>query len=109
MGAASLASLVSRPVAAAPSAKLGEARVISHLAHRYHGWPTSYAGSDASASPLLIRSQAMLAQIRVGAVDEVLLAVRDFEQARIEIGAETDLEQFHDQQQLEPVRFVILA
>ena len=30
----------SRAHAAAPAATIGETRVISHLKHRYHGWPT---------------------------------------------------------------------
>ncbi|MDA1049395.1 MAG: sialidase family protein [Planctomycetota bacterium] len=40
IGAASLAAAVSRPAHATPTATLDEARVISHLTHRYHGWPT---------------------------------------------------------------------
>ncbi|MCA9221169.1 MAG: exo-alpha-sialidase [Planctomycetales bacterium] len=31
---------VPRRALAAPQAKIGETRVISHLPHRYHGWPT---------------------------------------------------------------------
>ncbi|MBC8350651.1 MAG: exo-alpha-sialidase [Planctomycetes bacterium] len=40
LGAASLASATSRSARADPTAKVNEARVISHLKHRYHGWPT---------------------------------------------------------------------
>ena len=31
---------LSRRAQAAPRATVGEKKVISHLAHRYHGWPT---------------------------------------------------------------------
>jgi sialidase-1 len=40
VGAASLASIVTRDAQAASSAIVHEPRVISHLKHRYHGWPT---------------------------------------------------------------------
>ncbi|MEO8498321.1 MAG: sialidase family protein [Planctomycetota bacterium] len=40
IGAAGLATVVSRSAHAAPTATLNETRVISYLAHRYHGWPT---------------------------------------------------------------------
>ena len=40
-GAGAFAAVASgRLLAAAPTAELLETRVISHLAHRYHGWPT---------------------------------------------------------------------
>ncbi len=40
ISAAGLATAVSLPAQAAPAATLHETRVISHLKHRYHGWPT---------------------------------------------------------------------
>lgn len=40
LSAAALALQASRGAAAAPKARIHERRVISHLAHRYHGWPT---------------------------------------------------------------------
>lgn len=40
IGAASLATVATRLTHAAPMATLNDTRVISHLQHRYHGWPT---------------------------------------------------------------------
>ena len=40
VGAAGVATFCSRSTLAAPQAKVDKPRVISHLKHRYHGWPT---------------------------------------------------------------------
>lgn len=40
LGATALASLAPVPLRASPTVKVQQIQVISHLPHRYHGWPT---------------------------------------------------------------------